>query len=195
MTEPEIAIDQEILDEWEKHPMRRPYISKVTVNISVGKSGEPLRRAMTILEAITGQKPVQIQAKRTIRDWGIHKKEPIACKVTLRNEIATKFLDSALDVIDRRIEETKFDAFGNFGFGINEHILLDLEGAKYDPNLGIIGMDILVSFARPGFRIRDRKLKRKKIPASHRLTPNETKTILQQQFNVQVVKPEEEEEL
>ncbi|MCK5342228.1 MAG: 50S ribosomal protein L5 [Candidatus Heimdallarchaeota archaeon] len=186
--------DKKILQEWDKLPMRKPFISKVTVNISVGKSGEPLRRAMTILEAITNQKPVQIQSKQTIRDWGVHKKEPVACKVTLRNESASHFLTKAFDAADNRLLETRFDTYGNFGFGISEHILLDLKGAKYDPNLGITGMDILVSFARPGFRIRTRKLRRKKIPMSHRLTPDETKALLRRDFPIDIVQPEEEEE-
>ena len=40
-----------------------------------------------------------------------------------------------------------FSATGNFGFGIQEHIDL---GIKYDPNIGIYGMDFYVVLGRPG---------------------------------------------
>jgi len=67
----------------QENPMLKPRIEKVVVNVSVGRSGEPLERAMRIIEELTGQKPGVRQAKKTIREFGIRKKEPIACLVTL----------------------------------------------------------------------------------------------------------------
>ncbi|MCK5506725.1 MAG: 50S ribosomal protein L5, partial [Thermodesulfovibrionia bacterium] len=153
------------------------------------------RRAMTILEALTKQKPVQIHAKRSIREWNIHKKEPIACKVTLRNECAMNFLSKALEAIDNQLKITRFDKYGNFGFGIHEHITLEMDGSKYDPNLGIIGMDILVSFSRAGYRIAKRQYLKKKIPKSQRIKPEEAMTLLNQDFGVEIITSEEEDEL
>lgn len=78
----------EILEDWKKHPMRKPRIAKVTVNIALGQSGERLLRAAKVLEEITGQKPVFRRAKKTIRAFGIRKGENIAVMVTLRKERA-----------------------------------------------------------------------------------------------------------
>ena len=72
--------------------MLKPRIEKVTVNISVGKSGEPLEKAAKVLEKLTGQRPCKRKAKQTIRDFGIRRGEPIACLVTLRGEKAKNFL-------------------------------------------------------------------------------------------------------
>ncbi len=73
-----------ILADWEAHPMRKPRIAKVTINIGVGESGERLTKAETMLEQLVGQKPIRRRAKQTNRDFGIRRGEPIAVKVTLR---------------------------------------------------------------------------------------------------------------
>ncbi|MEM3003748.1 MAG: 50S ribosomal protein L5, partial [Candidatus Bathyarchaeia archaeon] len=72
--------------------MRKIKIGKVTVNIGVGKSGEPLEKAKKVLEQITGQTPCSRKARRTVKDFGIRKGEPIGCMVTLRGERAADFL-------------------------------------------------------------------------------------------------------
>ena len=71
--------------------MLKPKIRKVTVNMAVGQSGEPLEKAVQVLEQLTGRKPVKKKAKQTIRDFGIRKGEPISCVVTLRKEKAIEF--------------------------------------------------------------------------------------------------------
>lgn len=50
--------------------------------------------------------------------------------------------------------EKNFSAGGNFGFGIKEHIDL---GIKYDPSIGIFGMDIYVVMGRIGNRVKNRR--------------------------------------
>ena len=62
-----------ILEYWKETPMRCPKITKVTVHMGVGSSGERLEKAMTVLENITKQKPVKMMARKTIRDFGIRK--------------------------------------------------------------------------------------------------------------------------
>ena len=58
--------------------MTRIIVGKVVVNIGVGKSGEPLEKAKRGLEELTGQRPTVRGAKNSVRDFGIHKGEPIA---------------------------------------------------------------------------------------------------------------------
>lgn len=186
------AVDKEqILKHWEEHPMRKPRIEKVVVNLGVGASGEKLVKATTVLENLTGQKPVQCKSKKTIRDWGIRKGEPISCKVTLRGEKAYDFLKRALEVVEMKLSPKSIDTLGNISFGIREHI--EIPGVRYDPQLGIFGMDVCITMERPGFRVKRRKNMRRKIPRSHQLTKEETITFMEEEFGV-TFKEEEKEE-
>lgn len=184
------SIDKEYyLNYWNENPMRRPRIEKVVVNFGVGASGEKLVKAMNVLESLTGQKPVQGISKRTIRDWGIRKGEPISCKVTLRGEKAHDFLRRALEVVEMRLDPDSIDERGNFSFGIREHI--QIPGVRYDPQLGIFGMDVCVTMERPGYRIRRRRKARKNIPRSHQITKEETIVFMEEEFGVSFKKVEE----
>jgi large subunit ribosomal protein L5 len=166
------------------NPMKQVKIGKVVVNISVGASGEPLDNAMTILRQITGQEPCQRVAKQTIRQWGIRRREPMACLVTLRDEKADSFLKKALRAIGGRVKPNSFDDNGNFAFGIREHI--DLPGTRYDPNLGITGMDINVTVERPGYRVSRRKRAKSKVGSAHRVTPEESMAFIAERYGVKV---------
>jgi large subunit ribosomal protein L5 len=164
-------------------------IGKVVVNISAGKSGEPLDRAMTILTSITGQKPATRRAKQTIRTFGIRRGEPIACMVTLRGEKAEGFLKQAFVAVRNRLNVRSFDQHGNFAFGIREHI--DIPGQRYDPNLGIIGMDIMATVERPGYRVARRRRAKNRVGHSHRVTRDEAIEFISQSFGVEVGLPDE----
>ncbi len=177
-----IDIDEKSIEEKWKNPMYRPFIAKVVVNIGVGSSGEKLVKAMKVLESISGQKPVECRAKKTIRDFGIRRNEPIGCKVTLRGEAAMRFLEKALDAVERTINPDSFDNHGNLSFGIREHI--DIPGTKYDPELGVFGMDVCISFERPGYRVSRRRRRKSKIPRKQRVTKEEAMLILKKKFNV-----------
>jgi large subunit ribosomal protein L5 len=167
------------------NPMLKPRITKVVVNTCVGKSGEPLEKALKILEIITGAKPCVCRAKRTIRDFNIHKGEPIAAKVTLRGSKAMNFLKRVLEAINYRIPASSFTEHGNFSIGIKNH--LDLPNTTYDPALGIIGMDVCVNVERPGYRVARRKWKRSKIGRHHRLTKEESIAFVKETLGVEVV--------
>lgn len=176
----------EIIEKWNKQPMLRPRIAKVTVNICVGAATERLTKAMKVIEELTGQKPVPRRAKRTIKDFGIRKGENIAAKVTLRGEKAIEFLKKAFEAIGFKLKASSFDEFGNVSFGIKEHILIP--GAKYDPEIGIFGMDVAITFERPGFRVmRRRRCRKQSIPRRHRVTKEEAMVYLHKVFGVDIV--------
>ncbi len=168
-----------------ENPMREIRIEKVTVNIGVGEGGERLRKAEKVIEMLTGQKPVRTIAKVTNRDFGIRKGLPIGCKVTLRKKKAIEFLRKALWVRDFKLPIWSFDSEGNFSFGIAEHT--DFEGVKYDPEIGIFGMDVCVTLERKGYRIKRRKRQKTKIPLRHRITKEEAIEFLKREFNLEVI--------
>jgi large subunit ribosomal protein L5 len=165
---------------------RRIRISKVVVNSSIGEAGARLEKASKILEELTGQKPSLRRAKKTIRGFGIHKGEPIAVMVTLRGKKAIEFLKNALAAVGNKIKESSFDEYGNFSFGIKEH--LDIPGTKYNPELGIIGMDVIVNVDRPGRRVELRRIKRSKVGRKHRVTREEAIEFIRREFNVEIIK-------
>ena len=165
--------------------MLKPRIEKVVVNISVGKSGEPLEKATKVLKEIAGQTPCKRKAKTSIRDFGIRKGESIACIVTLRKERAIEFLKKALPVVDNKLSSKSFDRQGNFSFGLKEHI--ELPGVRYDPDVGIFGMDICVSVIRPGYRVKRRRKEKTKIGSKHVLTPEESMAFVKGTLGVEIV--------
>jgi len=173
-----------ILADWEAHPMRKPRIAKVTINIGVGESGERLTKAETMLQQLVGQKPIRRRAKQTNKDFGIRRGEPIAVKVTLRGKKAEEMLKRLLAAVDNKLKASNFDEHGNFCFGIDEHI--NIPGVEYDPEIGIFGMDVCVTLERPGFRIARRKRQRKKIPNRHKLTKEEGIVFAMEEFKVTV---------
>jgi len=176
----------EIHRRWESNPMLKPRIVKVTVNIGVGESGERLQKAARVLEMLTGQKPSLRRAKRTIRDFGIRKGEPIAVMVTLRREKAYEFLRKAFQAIGNKLKASQFDEHGNVAFGIKEHITIP--GVRYDPEIGVFGMDVVVTIERPGYRVARRRRKRSRIPRRHRVTKEESMVLLSETFGV-VIEP------
>ncbi|TGC08524.1 50S ribosomal protein L5 [Methanolobus halotolerans] len=165
--------------------MRTPVVDKVVVHMGVGESGQHLVDAEGILGAITGQKIIRTYSKRTLPAFSIKKGEPIGCKVTLRGERAEKFLTTALGIIESNLRTSQFDKNGNVTFGIEEHT--DFPGMRYDPNIGIFGMDINVVVNRPGYRISKRRISKTSIPASHRIIKDDTINFFKDKYSVEVV--------
>ena len=78
------------------------------------------------------------KARYTVRTFGIRRNEKIAVHVTVRGPKAEEILERGLKVKEYELKKKNFSETGNFGFGISEHIDL---GIKYDPAIGIYGMD------------------------------------------------------
>lgn len=154
-----------------ENPMREILLEKVVINLGIGESGERLQKAEKMLSELVSQKPATTIAKKTIKNFGIRKKETIGLKVTLRGEKAMEFLKRALQVKEMKLSKRSINA-GNFSFGIAEHI--DLPGVEYDPDIGVFGMDVCVSLKRKGFRVADRRIRNSKVGSSHRITKEET---------------------
>lgn len=165
--------------------MRDLQVSKVVVNIGVGEAGERLVKAQKVLEMVTGQKSVQTISKTINRDLGIRKGMPLGCKVTLRGEAAEEFIERALPIREMRVPVYSFDKEGNMSFGITDYT--DFDGMKYDPEIGIFGMDISVVLRRPGNRITRRALLKRRVPKDHRVDRDEAIQYMKDKFKVEVV--------
>ncbi len=164
---------------------RDVHVEKVVVNIGVGEAGERLSKACKVLEMVTGQKPIQTISKTVNRDLGIREGMPLGCKVTLRGEAASTFLKRALVIREMRVPEYSFDKEGNMSFGITDYT--DFDGMKYDPEIGIFGMDVNVVLRRTGNRITQRMLLKRRIPKDHRVQRDEAIQYMKDNFSVKVI--------
>jgi len=167
-----------------QNSMKKISLAKVVLNMGIGTSGEPIEIGKKILVQITGKKPNTRNAKKSQRDWGVRKGEPIGVAVTVRDNDATELLKKLLIVKDSQIMEKSIDNEGNLSFGIREHI--DIPGIKYDPKIGIRGLEVSVSLTRPGFNIKLNKQK-SKIGKNHRITKKDTIEFLIDEFGVKIV--------
>lgn len=168
-----------------ENPMREIRVEKVVVNIGVGEAGERAKKAATVLERITGSKPVYTKAHKSIRDFSIRKGEEIGVKVTLRGKKAEEFLRKAFEAVGNTLKLRSIDNAGNFSFGITEHIFIP--GVKYDPELGIFGMDVCVRLARRGLRVSLRRKRPGKVGKHHLVSADEAAAFLAEKFGVKVV--------
>jgi large subunit ribosomal protein L5 len=164
--------------------MRRINVDKVVINVGVGKSGEPIEKAKNALLELTSHQPAVRGAKKTVRDFGIHKGEPIGVVVTLRREPAIEFLKRVIAAKRNVLKASSFDNYGNISLGIHEHI--DIPGTKYNPDIGIFGMDINVVLSRPGYRIARKSRQSSKIGKTHRINRVEAIEFFKQGYGVKV---------
>src|SRR5919202_1232959 len=100
--------------------MKRINVHKVVINIGVGRSGDPIDKAKSALLELTNQRPAIRGAKKTVRDFGIHKGEPIGVVVTLRREPAIEFLKRVIAAKKNVLRASSFDHNGNPSVGIYE---------------------------------------------------------------------------
>jgi large subunit ribosomal protein L11e len=133
-----------------------------------------------VLEQLTGQTPVTSKARYTVRTFGIRRNEKIAVHVTIRGPKAEEILERGLKVKEYELRKRNFSETGNFGFGIQEHIDL---GARYDPGIGIFGMDFYVVMGRPGGRVARRRAKQARVGSQHRVKKEDTIAWFKQRFD------------
>lgn len=157
--------DQNINQKSKENPMRAIIIDKVVLNIGAGKEQANIEKALKLLKRLTGLDAVKTHAKKRIPTWGLRPGMPVGCKKTLRNGKALEVLKLMLKAKDDKLSEKNFDDYGNINFGIDEYITLP--GVKYDPEIGIIGLQISVALARRGYRVKNRRIKPSRLGRKH----------------------------
>ena len=164
--------------------MREIRIEKVTLNIGVGEAGDKLENAYKLMQRITGKKPVKTFAKRRVPNWNIRPGLPIGIKVTLRGKDAEEMLKKLFKAVDDKVKSTQFDENGNLSFGVKEYI--HIPGVKYDPKIGIYGLDVCVTLERPGYRIKRRKHLKRKVGKKHMINKEDAIKYFEDKFGVKV---------
>lgn len=133
------------------NPMMIPRITKIVLNMGVGKAAEDkklLEGAVADMRLISGQQPVTTKARKSISNFKLREGMPIGCKVTLRGARMYEFLDRLLTVALPRVRDfegvsTKaFDGRGNYALGIKEQIIF--QEIDFDQTDRIRGMDVII---------------------------------------------------
>ncbi len=164
--------------------MKEIKLEKVVLNMGVGKSGDAVETAKKALDQISNKKSCNRSAKKAQRDWGVRKGEPIGASVTVRGNDAKVLLKKLFEAKGNNVNGRSFDNMGNLSFGILEHI--DIPGIKYDPKIGILGLDVSARLTRPGYNIRIRSKHRSSVGKMHKITSVEAKEYLTKEFGVVV---------
>jgi len=170
--------------------MKEIYVEKITLNMGVGGPGEGLEKAMKLLNSLTNVKPVSTITKKRIPGWDLRPGLKIGCKVTLRGKNAEGLLKRLLAAKDNKLKERNFDNEGNFSFGIPEY--LDIPGAIYDPQIGIIGLEAAITMVRRGFRVKMRHIMPRKISKKHKIGMEEAINFIREKYAIEVVRDDNE---
>ena len=165
--------------------MKMVNLEKVVLNMGVGKSGDAVEIAKKALDQISGKKSCNRSAKKAHRDWGVRKGEPIGASVTIRGDDAKILLKKLFEAKGNSVNERSLDKMGNLSFGILEHI--DIPGIKYDPQIGILGLEVSIALARSGFNIRLRSQDKSKVGKNHRISKDDASKFFTENFGVQIV--------
>ena len=134
-----------------KNSFMSPQIEKVVLNMGLGVDGNDNKTVKSCVEdlgKITGQKPVITKFKKSISNFKTRKGTNAGLKVTLRKDKMYEFIDRLVNIALPRIKDFRglstkgFDKFGNYTFGIKEHIIFP--EVNFDKVEKIRGLDITV---------------------------------------------------
>jgi len=134
-----------------KNIMQVPRISKVVVNIGMGEAMDnpkAMEAAVSDLTIITGQKPVQTKARKSIANFKLREGRLIGTKVTLRGDRMWSFLDRLLSTALPRVRDFRgvsanaFDGRGNYTLGLRDQLIFpEIEYDKIDK---LRGMEVTI---------------------------------------------------
>ena len=157
-------------------------IEKVTLNFGAGKDQNRLEKGAALIESIAGIKPVRTVTQKRIPSWGLRPGLPVGAKLTLRGAAATTMAKRILHAKDFKLKPSSIDGGGNISFGLPEYI--DIEGAKYDPAIGIMGLEACITLSKPGYRVKRRALLTSHVGKRQTVSKQEAMTFMTKTFNV-----------
>ena len=133
-----------------------PRIEKIVLNMGLGIDGNDskiLKSCEDDLAKIAGQKPVTTKFKKSVANFKTRKGSNAGLKVTLRKNKMYEFLDRLVNIALPRIKDFRglsvngFDKFGNYTFGVKEHIIFP--EVNFDKVDKIRGLDITMTMSKP----------------------------------------------
>ena len=131
--------------------MMTPKVEKIVVNMGLGNDGNDkkiIKSYSDDISMITGQKPLVTKFKKSISNFKTRKDTNAGLKVTLRNNKMYEFIDRLVNIALPRIKDFRglnprsFDKFGNYTFGVKEHVIFP--EVNFDKVDKIRGLDITI---------------------------------------------------
>merc|ERR1712032_1051403 len=129
-------------------------VDKLIINVCLGENGSKLSKIFSVIENFCGQFPNYSRARYSIKDFKIRRNDFISIDTSLRGEKVNNVLDILLKTLEYELIDSNFCKNGGLNFGIEEYIDL---GIKYDPFVGIFGLDLNILLIRVGIRLKRRK--------------------------------------
>ncbi|MBN1386757.1 50S ribosomal protein L5 [Candidatus Woesearchaeota archaeon] len=166
------------------NPMKSVKIEKLTLNIGAGKDQKKLEKAVRLIKNIVGVDPVKTVTQKRIPTWGLRPGLPIGCKITLRGDKAEEVFLKLVKAKDSILSLKQIDDFGNVAFGIHEYI--DIPGVNYDPEIGIMGLQVCLTLERNGHRIKRRRHLKRRLPMRQNISKEESAAFLKQSFSIRI---------
>ena len=132
-----------------KSVMQIPKLDKIVVNVACGEAKENhkiIENVMSELAQITGQKPVECKAKKSVANFKLREGMTIGVKVTLRGDRMFEFMDRLFNLALPRVRDFRgingnsIDGRGNYAMGIKEQLIFP--EIEYDKIDAVRGMDI-----------------------------------------------------
>lgn len=165
--------------------MQEIRIEKLTLNIGAGRDEKVLERAVKLLKHITGVDPVQTTTTKRLAAWGLRPGLPIGAKITLREKEQVKALVKRLFAAkENRIKKSWFDNHGNISFGIHEYV--DIPDVRYETDIGMLGLQVCITLTRPGFRVKQRKIRKAKLGKKHLITREDAMKYVIDEFKLKM---------
>jgi len=165
------------------NPMREIKVEKITLNIGAGKDERMMKKAEILLKKLSPVAPIKTTAKKRLPAWGLRPGLPIGMKATIRNG-AEELLQRLLQAKTMKLNAKSFSKDGQLAFGVPEYI--DVPGLEYDPELKIMGFEVAVSLARPGYRVQRRRFNKAKVGTNHKVSKEDAIAFMQEKFGVTV---------
>jgi len=138
-------------------------LEKLVINIGIGSNEQLFDRVKTLLNRLTGHNAAPAKSKKRDPGLKIRKGQIIGAYVTLRKGEALSMLERAIDAVGK-LKESSIKG-NSISFGIREYI--DFSGVKYDPKIGMFGMNVNAVFSRNGKRVSTRRRKRRSVGKEH----------------------------
>ncbi len=131
--------------------MQVPRLEKIVLNVGIGNVREnpkAVESAVRDLTTIAGQKPIVVNAKKSVANFKLREGMPNGVKVTIRGDRMYQFLDKLISIALPRVRDFRgvnpnsFDGHGNYSLGAREQLIFP--EVDYDSIDKINGLDIAI---------------------------------------------------
>ena len=158
-------------------------LNKIVINVGCGGDISKIERAQDMIKKLVGGKSIITKATGASKTFQVKKGSPMGVKITLRGEKATNFLKLFFTAFET-IKMSSFDKQGNLSCGTSEYFRM--KDVKYDPRLGTMGFECMISLKKPGHRIKLRRRAPSKVGKKQMVSKEEAIAFVQKEFGVKI---------